>query len=70
MRIKTNVNLSRSRLGTIGAMLEYGVERRVTQHSTLGATVIVGIPIGVSLRIKVTRSQQTYLFPIQLADEV
>ena len=36
----------------------------------MGATVIVGIPIGVSLRIKVTRSQQTYLFPIQLADEV
>ena len=58
------------KLGTFGAILEYGVEKKVTKHSTLGATMVVGIPVGVTLRIKVQRGQQTYLFPIHLADEV
>ena len=51
-------------------MLKYGVERKVTHHSTLGATMAFGLPIGVTLTIKVTRGQQTYLFPLHLADEV
>ena len=56
--------------GTFGAVCKYGVERKVTHHSTLGATMSFGIPIGVTLTIKVTRGQQTYLFPLHLADEV
>ena len=51
-------------------MCKYGVERKVTHHSTLGATMAFGVPIGVTLTIKVTRGQQTYLFPLHLADEV
>lgn len=51
-------------------MLEYGVEKRLTAHNTLGATMVVGVPFGVTLRIKFTRSSQTYLFPLHLADEV
>ncbi len=58
------------RVGTFGAVCEYGVDRRVTVHSRLGATMSVGFPIGVTLKIKVTRGQQVYLLPIHLADEV
>jgi hypothetical protein len=54
------------RLGTFGAMIEYGVERRVSTHSTLGATMVVGIPVGVTLRVKLVRASQTYIFPIHL----
>ncbi len=28
--------------GTFGAILEYGVEEKITDHSTLGATMVVG----------------------------
>ena len=58
------------RLGTFGAMIEYGIERRITPNSNLGATMIIGVPFGVTLRVKFTRATQTYTFPIHLADEV
>ena len=58
------------RVGTFGAVVEYGIERRLTPHSNLAATMIVGIPFGVTLRIKFARASQTYTFPIHLADEV
>jgi DnaJ family protein C protein 11 len=51
-------------------MLEYGVERRVSTHSTLGATMIIGVPVGVTLRVKLIRASQTYTFPIHLSDEI
>ena len=50
--------------------MEYGIERRITPHSNLGATMLVGIPFGVTLKVKFTRASQTYTFPIHLADEV
>jgi hypothetical protein len=28
--------------GTFGAILEYGVEEKITEHSSLGATMVVG----------------------------
>ena len=59
-----------SRFGTFGALMEYGIERRITPHSNLGATMLVGIPFGVTLKVKFTRASQTYTFPIHLADEV
>lgn len=58
------------KLGTFGAMIEYGVERRVSTHSTLGATMVVGIPVGVTLRVKLVRASQTYTFPLHLSDEI
>ena len=61
---------TRSRVGTFGALMEYGIERRLTPHSNLGATMLVGIPFGVTLKIKFTRASQTYTFPIHLADDV
>lgn len=56
--------------GTFGAFIEYGVEKRVSQLTTFGATMAVGIPMGVTLRLRVSRSNQVYLFPIQLSDEI
>ena len=40
------------RAGTFGVVLEYGCEKKITQFSTLGASLLVGIPIGVTLKIK------------------
>jgi len=57
------------KVGTFGALVEYGIERRLTPHSTLGATMVVGIPFGVKLRVRFSRFTQTYIFPIQLTDE-
>ena len=51
-------------------MIEYGVEHKVSMHSTLGATMIVGSPHGVTLRVKLKRGNQTYMFPIHLSDEI
>ena len=68
-RIPANL-FTHYRIGTFGAVVEYGVERRLTPHSNLGATMIVGIPFGVTLKVKLTRASQTYTFPIHLADEV
>lgn len=51
-------------------MIEYGVDRKITEQSTLAATVAVGIPQGVILRIRLNRATQTYLFPLHLSDEV
>jgi DnaJ family protein C protein 11 len=41
-----------SRAGTFGAIVEYGAEKKVSQHSWLAASVAVGIPSGVTLKIK------------------
>jgi DnaJ family protein C protein 11 len=58
------------RIGTFGAIVEYGVERKISHHSTLGATMVVGLPIGITLRIRLNRASQTYIFPLHLSDEV
>ena len=58
------------KIGTFGALVEYGIERRITPHSNLGATMLIGIPFGVTLKVKFNRASQTYTFPVHLADEV
>jgi len=57
------------KVGTFGAIMEYGVEEKITEHSSLGATMVVGT-MGVICKVKLTRASQTYLFPFQLSDEV
>lgn len=42
--------------------MEYGAERKISRHSILGATVSVGVPQGVSLKIK---SVQVYSSGLQ-----
>ncbi|XP_014250725.1 dnaJ homolog subfamily C member 11 [Cimex lectularius] len=56
--------------GTFGAVLEYGAERKVSEQSSVSASVSLGTPTGVVLRLRFTRASQSYLFPIQLCDEV
>uniref|UniRef100_A0A4W3H2D0 DnaJ homolog subfamily C member 11 n=1 Tax=Callorhinchus milii TaxID=7868 RepID=A0A4W3H2D0_CALMI len=56
--------------GFFGTVLEYGAERKISRHSVLGATVSIGVPQGVSLKLKLNRASQTYFFPIHLTDQV
>jgi len=48
----TSLWFCRSRTGFFGTIVEYGAERKISRHSILGATVSVGVPQGVSLKIK------------------
>lgn len=59
-----------AKFGTTGLYFEYGVEKKITQFSWLGATMVLGVPYGVMLRIKLLRGQQTFIFPIKLSEEV
>lgn len=53
-----------------GTYVEYGGEKKVSTHSRLGAKIIVGVPMGVSLKIKLVRANQVFLFPIHLSQEI
>ncbi|XP_039248600.2 dnaJ homolog subfamily C member 11-like [Styela clava] len=66
-KAKTKVSL---KVGTIGILIEYGAEHQVSEFSTVGATVSVGVPLGVSLKLRLNRASQTYFMPILLSDEV
>ncbi|XP_077998628.1 dnaJ homolog subfamily C member 11-like [Glandiceps talaboti] len=56
--------------GTFGATVEYGGEKKISKHSRIGATMSIGIPIGVTVKIKINRGNQTYSFPIHLSDDI
>uniref|UniRef100_A0A3B3ZDU6 Uncharacterized protein n=1 Tax=Periophthalmus magnuspinnatus TaxID=409849 RepID=A0A3B3ZDU6_9GOBI len=56
--------------GFFGTVVEYGAERKISRHSVLGATVSIGVPQGVSLKIKLNRASQTYFFPVHLTDQL
>ncbi|KAK6620360.1 hypothetical protein RUM44_006761 [Polyplax serrata] len=56
--------------GTFGALLEYGAEKQVSKQSAVAASVVVGVPTGVTLKLKLNRANQTYSFPILLCEEV
>ncbi|XP_020950925.1 dnaJ homolog subfamily C member 11 [Phacochoerus africanus] len=56
--------------GFFGTVVEYGAERKISRHSVLGAVVSVGVPQGVSLKVKLNRASQTYFFPIHLTDQL
>uniref|UniRef100_A0A8C1JJD7 DnaJ (Hsp40) homolog, subfamily C, member 11b n=1 Tax=Cyprinus carpio TaxID=7962 RepID=A0A8C1JJD7_CYPCA len=56
--------------GFFGTVVEYGAERKISRHSVLAATVSIGVPQGVSLKIRLNRASQTYLFPIHLTDQI
>uniref|UniRef100_A0A8C5CRW4 DnaJ homolog subfamily C member 11-like n=1 Tax=Gadus morhua TaxID=8049 RepID=A0A8C5CRW4_GADMO len=56
--------------GWFGTVVEYGAERKISRHSVLSATVSMGIPQGVTLKIRLSRASQTYLFPIHLTDQL
>jgi len=56
--------------GTFGFLVEYGVEKKISELSTLAAHVTLGIPTGVSVKIKLSRASQTYTANVRLSDEL
>ncbi|XP_062324579.1 dnaJ homolog subfamily C member 11 [Osmerus eperlanus] len=56
--------------GWFGTVVEYGAERKISRHSVLAATVSIGVPQGVTLKIRLARASQTYLFPVHLTDQL
>uniref|UniRef100_A0A2K5JDG4 DnaJ homolog subfamily C member 11 n=1 Tax=Colobus angolensis palliatus TaxID=336983 RepID=A0A2K5JDG4_COLAP len=56
--------------GFFGTVVEYGVERKISRHSVLGAADSIGVPQGVSLKVELKRASQTYFFPIHLTDQL
>uniref|UniRef100_UPI00358E9AD8 dnaJ homolog subfamily C member 11 n=1 Tax=Myxine glutinosa TaxID=7769 RepID=UPI00358E9AD8 len=58
------------RVGVFGTVLEYGAERKISRHSILGASVSLGLPHGVHLRLRLNRASQLYTIPMHLASEV
>ncbi|EDW09508.1 dnaJ homolog subfamily C member 11 [Drosophila mojavensis] len=59
-----------TKVGTFGFLGEYGVEKKISKYSSLIATVSIGVPSGVILKLKIIRSNQSYVFPIHLSDEI
>uniref|UniRef100_A0A1A7YKS7 DnaJ homolog subfamily C member 11 n=1 Tax=Iconisemion striatum TaxID=60296 RepID=A0A1A7YKS7_9TELE len=56
--------------GWFGTVVEYGAERKISRHSVLSATISIGVPQGVTLKIRLARASQTYLFPVHLTDQL
>ncbi|PNJ48074.1 DNAJC11 isoform 5 [Pongo abelii] len=44
--------------GFFGTVVEYGAERKISRHSVLGAAVSIGVPQGVSLKVKELEKQR------------
>lgn len=58
------------KIGTFGYMTEYGVEKKVSKYSSVHASVQLGVPSGVALKIRFIRSTQSYNFYIQMSEEI
>ncbi|XP_017466447.1 PREDICTED: dnaJ homolog subfamily C member 11 [Rhagoletis zephyria] len=59
-----------AKLGTFGFLAEYGAEKKVSKYSSVFAAVSLGVPSGVMLKFKIVRSNQSYIFPIHLSEEI
>ncbi|XP_071840277.1 dnaJ homolog subfamily C member 11-like [Apostichopus japonicus] len=53
-----------------GTYIEYGGDKKVSTHSRLGAKIAVGVPMGVTLKIRLVRANQVFLFPVHLSQEI
>ncbi|XP_055313601.1 dnaJ homolog subfamily C member 11 [Sitodiplosis mosellana] len=59
-----------AKVGTFGYMAEYGAEKKVSKYSSVVASVSVGQPTGVIMKLKLIRSTQSYIFPIHLSEDI
>jgi len=66
---KASLKLS-VKCGTFGYLVEYGAQHQLSQHSIVSAHVNVGFPLGVAVKLKLTRASQTYVIPVMLSDEI
>jgi len=44
------------RVSSFGALVEYGCEKKITQFSNLSASVAVGVPSGVTLKLRLLQT--------------
>lgn len=65
----TKVKLT-GKAGTFGAILEYGAEKKISQNSSIAASIALGVPTGVHLKIKLHRASQTYSTIFLLCEEI
>ncbi|ESO92056.1 hypothetical protein LOTGIDRAFT_217203 [Lottia gigantea] len=56
------------RIGTYGYVIEYGVEKKITKFSFLKATMVVGLPVGVVVKFRLMRGNQTFNFRVNLSE--
>ncbi|XP_043213363.1 dnaJ homolog subfamily C member 11-like [Amphibalanus amphitrite] len=56
--------------GSFGFLVECGLDKKITELSTLGATVSVGLPTGVAVKLRLSRASQTYTSHVRLSDEL
>jgi hypothetical protein len=49
----------------MGAVIAYGAEKQVTANSTLDFSVYIAVPQGVSLKIRLARANQNYVFQVR-----
>ena len=40
------------RVGLLGSVFEYGCDKKISRHSRVAAKVSIGIPAGVTLRVR------------------
>ncbi|XP_033641922.1 dnaJ homolog subfamily C member 11-like [Asterias rubens] len=59
-----------AKVGLFGSIFEYGCDKKISRHSRVAAKVSIGVPSGVTLRLKLGRASQTFLFPIHLAHDI
>lgn len=59
-----------TKIGTFGYMIEYGAEKKISKYSTATASVSIGVPTGVILKLKLIRASQSYIFPIHLSEDI
>ena len=58
------------KLGLLESQLSYGVVRKISEHSNIGASITIGSLTGVMLKIRVNRSNQTFVFPLSLSESI
>ncbi|XP_074593134.1 dnaJ homolog subfamily C member 11 [Brevipalpus obovatus] len=65
----TKLKLS-GKLGPFGAIMEYGYETRISPHSIVGSSVVIGSSTGVNVKMKLVRANQVYTFSFFLCEEI
>ncbi|XP_048737350.1 dnaJ homolog subfamily C member 11-like isoform X2 [Ostrea edulis] len=56
--------------GSLGWYVAYGVQKKITEFSTINARMVIGNNGGVRLQLRLHRGQQSYHFPILLSEQV
>ena len=61
---------SNCRAGTFGYLVEGSAEKKISNYTNIGMTMMVGVPMGVSVRVRLARSSQTYMCNVALCEDI